>query len=103
MGGHNHDAQGQQGSPYGIMSKRLTNSDTFTINCDANKPIACPFEIGYCRMLEFSVTVWTDNQQVTRVMANLWVKMMYFKVGVTVSFFESERAKLALSIVKLSK
>ena len=71
-------------------SKRLPNSEALTIDYHADQPVAGPLETGYCRMLELSVTVWTDDQQVTWVMADPWVKMVYFKVGFAVPFFESE-------------
>jgi hypothetical protein len=103
LGGRNHNAQAQQGSPYRIMSKRLPNSHPFTIDRHAHQPVTGPLEIGYCRMLELSVTVWTDDQQVAWVVAHIWVKMMYFKVRFTVPFLESERTKLTLPIMQFSK
>jgi len=54
-------------------------------------------------MLELGMTVRTDNQQVAWVMADVWVKMMYFKVSFAVPFFESEGTKLALPIVQFSE
>ena len=54
-------------------------------------------------MLELSVAVRTDDQQVARVMADLWVNMVYFKVGFAVPFFESERTKLTFPIMQFSK
>ena len=83
------------------MSKRLPNSDSFSIDGHANQPITRPLKIGYYRMLELSMTVRTDDQEVSWVMANLWVKMVYFKVRLAVPFFESEATKLALSIIHL--
>ncbi len=58
----NHKTQGQQASPNRIVSKRLPNSDTFSIDRQPNEPAIGPFEIGYNRMLQLSVTVWTDKQ-----------------------------------------
>ena len=85
------------------MSKRLPNSEAFGIDRHANQPVTGPLEIGYFRMLELSVTVWTHYQQVTWVVADLWVKMVYFKVQFAVPFFKSERAKLTLPLMQFSK
>ncbi len=73
------------------MSKRLPDSNAFSVDRDANQPDTRPLGIGYCRVLELSMAVWTDDEEVTWVMTNLWVKMMYFKVRFTVAFFECER------------
>ena len=63
------------------MSKRLPNSEALTIDRYGDQPATAPLETGHCPMLELSVTVWTDDQQVTGVMADPRVKMVYFKVG----------------------
>src|SRR5437879_1062715 len=85
------------------MRERLADRYSFTVDCHTNKPIACPPEIGYCRMLKLSVAIWTNHEQVIRVMANLRIKVMYLKVWLTVSFLESEGANLTLAIMQLSK
>ena len=54
-------------------------------------------------MLELSMTVRTDDQEVSWVMANLWVKMVYFKVRLAVPFVESEATKLALPNMHLTE
>jgi len=85
------------------MSKRLPNSDPFAIDCHADEPVTRPPEVSYPRMLELSVTVWAEHQQVTWVMADLWLKMVYFKVRFTVRFFESEGTHLTPSIMQFTK
>ena len=85
------------------MSERLPNSDALTINHHSNQPVSSPLEIGYCRTLELSVAVRTEDQQVTWVMADFWVKMMDLKVRVAIAFFESERAKLTPPFMHFSK
>ena len=85
------------------MGKRLPNGDTFTVDRRTDEPTTGPLEIGHCRMLELSVAVWTENQQVTWVVADLGVKMVYFKVRLSVPLLEGERAKLTSPIVQLSK
>lgn len=99
LDGRDHDAQAQQRSPYRIMSKWLPNSHAFTIDRDANQPVTNPLEIGYCRMLELRVAVWADDKQVAWVMADLWVKMVYFKVRSAIPFFEAKRTKLTPPIM----
>ena len=86
-----------------MMRKRLPNKDAFAINHHTNEPVTGPLEIRYRCMLELSVTIWTDDQQVTGVMANVWVEMVYFKVRFAVPFFECERTKLTLPMVHFSK
>ena len=99
MGDRKHNAQSREGSPYWIMSKRLPNSNTFTIDGQPDEPSTHKLEIGYCCMLELSMAVCTDNQQVIGMMADVWVKMVYLKVRFAIPFFESERTKLTLPIV----
>ncbi|HLJ13862.1 MAG TPA: hypothetical protein VKV15_05150 [Bryobacteraceae bacterium] len=103
MDDYSRNTQGQQASPNRIVSKRLPNGEVFTIDRQADEPAIGPFKISYDRMLQLSVTVWTDNQQVTRMMANLRVKMVYFKVRLSIPLLEGERAKLTSPIVQLSK
>ena len=81
----------------------MPNSDSLTIDHHSNQPVARPLEIGYCRVLELSVTVRTEDQQVTWVMADFWVKMMDLKVRVAVPFLERERAKLTPPFMRFSK
>ena len=85
------------------MGKRLSNSDAFTVDRRTNEPIADPLEIGHSGMLELSVAVWTENKQVTWVVADLRVKMVYFKVRLAVPFLESEKTKLTLPVMQFSK
>lgn len=85
------------------MSKRLPNNEVFTVNRYAHQPITGPFEIGYFRMLELSMTVWTEDQQIGWVMADLGIKMVYFKVRLAVPFFECERTKLTLPIMQFTE
>lgn len=99
MDGRNQDAQSQERSSYRIMSKRLPDENTFPVDHHADQPAPDPLEIGYRRMLELSVTVRTDNEQVTWMMSDIRVKVMYFKIRFAVAFFESERTKLTLPIV----
>lgn len=84
------------------MGKRLPNSDAFAVDRRSHEPIAGPLEIGHCRMLELSVAVWAENQQVTWVVADLGVKMMYFKVWLAVPFLEGKKTKLTLPIMQFS-
>jgi hypothetical protein len=72
------------------MRKRLPDGQPFTIDRGANQPVPSPPEIRHCRVLELSVTVWTEDEEVAWVMTDLWVEMMYFKVRFTVAFFERE-------------
>ncbi len=58
------------------MCKRLPNSNALTIDHDADQPVTGPPEIAYHRMLELSVTIRADDQQVTWVMADLWIKVV---------------------------
>jgi hypothetical protein len=85
------------------MGKRLPNSHAFTVDRRTNEPVTGPLEIGHCRMLELSVAVWTENQQVSWVVADVRVKMVYFKVRFAVPFFESEKTKLTFPIMQFSK
>jgi hypothetical protein len=73
------------------MRKRLPNGHAFAIDRHANQPVPSPLEIRHCRMLELSMAVWTQDEQVTWMMSDFWVKMMYFKVRFAVAFFEGER------------
>ena len=75
------------------MCKRLPDSYALGIDRHANQPVTGPLEMGYDRVLELRVTVWTDDQQVSGVMAHLWVKMVYFKVRFAIPLFKSERTK----------
>ncbi len=81
------------------MSERLSNGQTLTVDRHADEPVTSPPEIAHCRVLQLSMAVCADDEQVTRVMADLWVKMMYFKVWFAVSFFKGERTKLTLPIM----
>ncbi len=85
------------------MGKRLPNSDAFTIDRHSDEPVDGKLEICHCCMLESSVTVWANDQQVGRVMTDLWVKMVYFKVRFAVPFFESEQTKLTLPLIQFSR
>src|SRR5207245_8327301 len=85
------------------MRKRLPNSDAFTVDRRTNEPITGPLEVGHFGMLELSVAVWTENKQVTWVVADLGVQMMYFKIRFAVPFFESEKTKLTLPIMQFSQ
>jgi len=85
------------------MRKRLPNDRALAIDRNGNQPVPCPLEVRYSSVLELSVTIWTEDEQVGWVMTDLWVKMMYFKVRLTIAFFECKRAQLALSIVQFSK
>jgi hypothetical protein len=102
-GGRNHNDQPQQGSSDRIMRKRLPDGDPSPIDCDTYQPDANPLEICDCCVLELSVAVWTEDEEIAWVMAHFGVEMMYFKVRFAASFFEGERAKLALSIVQFTE
>ncbi len=85
------------------MRKRLPNSHALAIYHYGHQPVTSPFKIGYGRMLELGVAVWAEHKQVGWVMADIGVKMVYFKVRFPVLFFESERTKLTLSVMHFAK
>jgi hypothetical protein len=101
--GCNHNDQPQQGSSDRIVRKRLPDGDPSPIDCDTYQPDANPLEICDLCVLELSVAVWTEDEEIAWVMADFRVEMMYFKVRFAASFFEGERAKLALSFVQFSE
>jgi hypothetical protein len=85
------------------MCERLSNYDALAIDHDANKPDAKPFEVCHRRVLELSMAVRAQEEQVAWVVTDLRVEMMYFEVRFVVPFLESEGTKLALSVVQFSK
>jgi hypothetical protein len=58
------------------VRERLSNSDAFPIDRDTYQPDTNPSEISHFCMLELSVTVRTEDEQVARMMADLGIKMM---------------------------
>jgi hypothetical protein len=81
------------------MCERLPNRYALTIDGYANEPVASPPEIGYRRLLELGVAIGTNHQYVIGMMAQRWVKVVYLKVGFTISFFESKGAELAFPVM----
>jgi hypothetical protein len=103
LGGCEHHNEPQQRSPDRIVRKGLSNSDAFPVDRDTYQPDTNPPEISHFCVLELSVTVRTQDEQVAWVMADLGIKMMYFEVWLAVPFLESERTKLTLPIMQFSK
>jgi hypothetical protein len=85
------------------MCERLSNYDTLAIDHDGDKPDAKPFEVCHHRVLELSMAVRAQQQQVAWVVTDLRIEMMYFEVWFAAPFFEGESTKLALSVVQFSK
>ena len=85
------------------MRKGLAHSNPLPINCDTHELDTNPLKIRHCRVFELSVAVRAQDEEVAWVVANLRIKMVYFKVRFAVPFLESERAKLALSVMQFSK
>jgi hypothetical protein len=85
------------------MSKRLPNRETFAIDPPADEPVTSPPEIGYRSMLELGVAVWAEDQEITWVVADLRVEMMYFEIRFAVPFFKSERTDLTFPVVQFSE
>jgi len=54
-------------------------------------------------MLELSVAIGANHEEVIWVVAHPWIKMMYLKVRFAVSLVEGEGAKLTFAIVQFSK
>ena len=85
------------------MSERLPNRETLAIDHHADQPVTSPPEIGYRSMLELGVAVWAQDQEVTWVVADLWVEMMYLEIRFAVPFYKSERTELTFPVVQFSE
>src|SRR5208282_434837 len=47
--------------------------------------------------------VWAQDQEITWVVADLWVEVMYFEIRLAVPFFKSERTELTSPFVQFSE
>src|SRR5580704_3367828 len=54
-------------------------------------------------MLELSMAIWADNEQVIRVVTDLWIKMVNFKVRLTVALLKGKGTELTLPLMQFSK
>ena len=67
-----------------VMGERLPDPEAPAVSGYSNEPVPSPLKVGYLGVLELGVTVGTQYQQVSRVVAQVRVKVVHFKVGFAV-------------------
>ncbi len=81
------------------MSEWLPNRNTLAVYRHSDQPATGEPQIAYGRMFKLSVTVWANDKEISWVVANFRIKVMYLEVRVATSFFKSERTELALPVM----
>jgi len=54
-------------------------------------------------MFELRVAVRTDDEQISRMVADGWFQMVNLKIGLPIPFLESKGTQLAFSLVQFPK